>query len=319
MIVRSALNPLVLVMACAIALGACSSAPPIAQDSNVLLGDTLHGRMVPGRTHQTFTFEGVESTLLDAYVKADERGEPAPVVAIHDPSGQELDVAAASTTKAEDHEFVVRKLVLPKTGTYKVIARPRDPSKQVYYTFKHNIRWAPMPDRKAHLSASKPAPVYVAAPRRGLVVFSIKPDRGSGLVPQIQAVKDPWGGPALDKSQVPAGAAAPRVHHTRDGKMILTFTAPRPGMYTILAAAKPGTEGVGTLRVGVKPPPEQAREVFHNDSAASGFGVPGRPGAAAPVRSSGLPPLPPPPSELPRTVMHREPAPVQVDPSIAQR
>ena len=297
MMLRRALIPFVLVLVCGLA--ACSSDPvPVAQDSNVLLGDTLHGRMVPGRSHQTFTFEGVESTLLDAYIRADEDGEPAPVVAIHDPSGQPLDVAAASTTKADDHEFVVRRLVLPKTGMYKVIARPRDASKQVFYTFKHNIRWAPMPDRKAHLSASEPAPVYVAVPRRGLVVFSIKPDRNSGLEPQIQAVKDPWGGPALDKSQVPPGAAAPRVHHTRDGKMILTFTAPRPGMYTILAGAKPGKEGVATLRVGVKPPANPGRQVFHNDGGGRKFGLPGQPGASAPVRSNAaVPPAAFPPAQ----------------------
>ncbi|MDJ0521024.1 MAG: hypothetical protein QNJ90_03005 [Planctomycetota bacterium] len=307
MIVRSALNLFVLVLACAL-IAACSSTPPTAQDANVHLGDTLHGRMVPGRTQQTFTFEGVESTLLDAYVRADENGEPAPSVAIHDPSGEPLDVAAASTSKVDDHEFVVRSLVLPKTGIYKVIVTPRDTSRQVFYTFKHNIRWASMPDRKAHISAAKPTPVYVAAPRRGLVVFSIKPDRGSKLVPQVQAVKDPWGGPALDKSQIPAGAPAPRVHHTRDGKMILTFTAPRPGMYTILAGAKPGTEGVGTLRVGVTPPKRAGRQVFHNDGAPSSFGVPGQPGAATPVRSIGAVPPPPPP-----------PAPVPVDSALASR
>jgi len=313
MIVPRALNPLVIVVACAIGVSACRSSPPVARDSSVLLGDTLHGRMVPGRAQQTFTFEGVESTLLDAYVRADEDNEPAPIVAIHDPSGLPLDVAAASTTEAHDHEFVVRSLVLPKTGVYKVIARPRDPERQVFYTFKHNIRWAPMPDRKAHLSAESPAPVYVAAPRRGLVVFSIKPDRDSGLVPQIQAVKDPWGGPALDKSQIPPGAPAPRVHHTDDGKMILTFVAPRPGMYTILAGAKPGTEGVATLRVGVKPPTNPGREVFHDDRAARGFGIPGQPGSAAPVRSSALPPA------APVGEVHAAPTRPPVDPAIASR
>ena len=312
MIVPRALNPLVLVLACAIAASACRSTPPVARDSSVGLGETLHGRMVPGRVQQTFTFEGVESTLLDAYVRADEDGEPAPIVSIHDPSGQPLDVAAASTTESREHEFVVRSLVLPKTGVYKVIARPRDAERQVYYTFRHNIRWAPMPDRKAHLSAETPSPVYVAAPRRGLVVFSVKPDRDSGLVPQIQAVKDPWGGPALDKSQIPPGAPAPRVHHTDDGKMILTFVAPRPGMYTILVGAKPGSEGVGTLRVGVKPPENSGRQVFHDDGAGRGFGIPGQPGAAAPVRSSAI--APPPPAEF-----RSAPPPPPLDPAIASR
>ncbi len=325
---RRALNlragkPAVALLALALAMAACSSAPPLAQDSNVLLGDTMHGRMIPGRTHQTFTFEGVESTILDAYLKTDDK-DAAPLIVIHDPEGQSLDVAAHTTSEEGSHEVVIRGLVLPKTGKYKVIARPGDPDRQVFYRFTHAIRWAPMPDRKVHLSASKSQPVHIAAPRGGVITFSIKPDRGSDMVPQIQAVKDPWGGPALDRSQVPAGAPLPQVTHSRDGKTVLTFTAPKPGMYTILAAAKPGKEGVGTLHVGLQEPARANRLVYHNDSAARGFGIPGRTidtgASAAPVHPQmgpGTPPPPPPPSAA---ILRNTAAPLPpVDPAIAQR
>jgi len=330
MLSRRSLNLGAAVLALAFATTACRSDPVTARDSNVLLGDTMHGRVVPGGNQQTFTFEGVESTILDAYVKTDDH-DAAPMVAIHDPEGVPLVLDANTNSKPGDDEFVLRGLVLPKTGKYRVITRPSDPDRTVFYKFTYGIRWAAMPDRKVHLSASQPTPVRVAAPRGGVITFSIKPQAKTGVVPQIQAVKDPWGGPALDRSQVPEGAPLPEVSLSDDGKTILTFTAARPGVYTILAGAKPGREGVGTLHVGLKEPERPGRLVYHDDGAARRFGIPGRTtdtaASAAPVAlrvrtPQGMPPRPPPPSmEIlqKRARVGQAVTPPPIDPAIALR
>ncbi len=325
-----ALNLGAALLALAIATTACRSDPVAVRDSNVLLGDTMRGRVVPGARQQTFTFEGVESTILDAYIETDDH-DAAPIVALHDPEGVPLALDANTNSRPGDDEFVLRGLVLPKTGRYKVITRSADPDRAVFYKFTYGIRWAAMPDRKVHLSASQPTPVRVAAPRGGVITFSIKPEGQAGVVPQIQAVKDPWGGPALDRSQVPAGAPLPAVSHSDDGKTILTFTTARAGVYTILAGAKPGFEGVGTLHVALKEPERPERDVYHDDGAVRRFGIPGRttdraasagPAVAPGTASQGIPPRPPPPSmEIlrERARVRGQAPPPPIDPAIALR
>ena len=98
--------------------------------------------------------------------------------------------------------------------------------------------------------------------------------------------------------------------------MILTFVAPRPGTYTILAAAKPGRPGVGLLHVDVKRPRWPARSVYHDDSEAGGFGLPAPP-PARPSASAELPPPVPPPA-APAPAASVPPAP-PVDEPIALR
>lgn len=265
----------------------------------------MYGRMVAGRPAQTFTFEGVESSLLDFTVRATSN-ESAPLVEVRDPEGQVLDVSGATVSQAGDATLKVRNLVLPKTGIYQVVARPAHPGREVFYSFEHQERYAPPPPQTVRLTASAPTPVYVSAPRGGLIAFTIRPARGSDLQPDVQAVRDPWGGPALDPAQVPHGANPPRVSHAADGAMILTFTVPRPGLYTILAAAKPGAPGVGTLNVDVRKPAHRARAVYHGGTVARGrapAAAYGSPDGAAPAAASAQvqPPAPP------------------VDPPVAQR
>jgi hypothetical protein len=305
---------LAVVAAVAIGLLGCRSTRT-ARDTTVFAGDTLHGRIAPGGEGQAFVFEGVESSLLDFTVQSDRGNAAAPLVTLTDPEGAPLDLTAGTKTSPGSATMRVVGVVLPKTGTYKVYARPERPGTGGFYSFRHELRYAPMPDTKAHLSAQNPRPVYVSAPRGGLIAFSIKPEPGSNLVPDIQGVEDPWGGPALDRSQVPKGSLPPRVSHSYDGKMVLTFVAPRPGVYKILAAARPGREGVGTLHVDVRKPRWPSRVVYHGDTPARGYGLPAPPSAQPPAAPSAPPPPPPPPA---RPSAAAPPSP-PVDPAIAAR
>jgi hypothetical protein len=282
--------PLLFLAAGILALGACASRRPAATATSLWPGDTMHGRVAPGQEQQQFAIEGVESSLLDFKLLADASDNPAPNVEVIDPDGEPLDVAAAITSSPGDATLVVQDLVLPKTGTYQVVAKASRPGVSNFYTFTHKIRYAPMPDTKTHLSARAPRPVYVSAPRGGLVAITITPESGSDMRPDIQGVKDPWGGPALDRAQVPPGVNPPRVSHGADHSMTLTFVAPRPGVYTILAAAKPGAEGVGTLSLQVRPPKWRARDLYHDDAPAGSYGFPGGPPSPAPVRERAAPP-----------------------------
>jgi hypothetical protein len=307
-------------------VSACRTSRPIAPTTGVATGDVLTGRMAQGRLEQSFVFEGVESSLLDFTLQADCGSDAAPRVEVLDPEGQALDVAAATTTTRGSATMRVQSLVLPTTGIYKVIARPSVTGTPVYYRFSHNIRFSQIPDRRTHLSAKKSSPVYVSAPRGGLIVFNIIPAPGSEMVPQIEAVKDPWGGPALDPAQVPKGALPPRVSHAQNGTLILTFTAPRPGMYTILAAAKPCRAGVGTLHAEVRVPKSCNRLIYHNNESAYAYGVPGTQGAApssalrpsVPPARVVAPPAPPPPSTAAGATRVTPPA-GPVDPALASR
>jgi len=309
-------------------LGACRTSRPLATTPGLASGDMLAGRMEPGRPEQSFVFEGVESSLLDFTLQADVGSEAAPRVQVLDPEGERLDVAAATLSSRGAATTRVHSLVLPKTGIYKVIASPSVTGRPVYYRFSHRIRFSQIPDRRTHLSAQQAQPVYVAAPRGGLIVFNITPARSSEMLPEIQAVTDPWGGPALDPALVPQGALPPRVSHAQNRTMILTFTAPRPGMYTILASAKPHHAGVATLHAEVRVPKTRGKVIYHDGQASSGYGVPGgqraAPSAAlsptippASVRVAPRPPPPPLPAAPGSTRISPPPAPV--DPAIAQR
>ena len=312
------------------ASGAAPAAPSIPQPARsgpgtaVAQGDTIHGRMVAGRREQAFTFEGVESSLVDFVVQADTGNQPAPSVEILDPEGRALDVAGAMVSSPGSATVRVRSLALTKTGTYKVIARPSSQCETVYYRFNHCLRFPAICDRRAYLTADTPRPVYVSAPRGGFIVVSIDPC-GGALEPDIMAVKDPWGGPALDRNVVPAGALPPRVSHMQNRTMILTFTAPRPGMYTILAGAKPCKPGVGKIHVEVRQPKNCSRAVYHDNSNPAGFGVTGtlpsaQPTTACPPPAAcppSCPPPPPPPAACPpRCVV---PPTTSPDPTLADR
>ncbi len=287
------------------AVGGCRSNPAAANRTEVAVGETLHGRLPEGRAEQAFTFEGVESSGLDFTIQSDRGNWAAPNVALFDPEGNEVDLSAHVASDAGAATMNVRGVVLRKNGTYKVVATPTGKS-STYYKFSHNLIFPPL-STKAALKSNDTYPIYITAPRRGLIAVKIEPASRSDLQPEIRGVKDPWGGRALDKTQVPRGANPPRV--SRNGRtMFLTFTAPRPGRYTILAAAKPGAEGVGNINVTVRTPEYPHRIVRHTNRPAA-YGVPGTgtPSANVPPSIDAQPefgspdfaPSPPPPSVVP--------------------
>lgn len=280
----------------ALGLGACRTRPGQSIGTSVEPGASLQGRLPPGRGEQAFTFEGVESSILDFSVQADRGNTSAPEVSLFDPEGKAVPVAVGRATARGAATTLVRGVVLTRTGTYKVRVVPAAGGEEVYYRFQHSLRFPEVTPRAIHLSAAEPVPVYVPAPRHALVVVKVTPRQG-GVVPQIEGVEDPWGGRALDPTEVPPGALPPRVSHGADGTLTLTFTTPRPGTYAILAGARaPGEEGPAFVRVEVRAPRVPTHVVRHPDAEPGAYGLPGA--SSDPSADVALPPpaLPPDPS-----------------------
>ncbi|MDF1699640.1 MAG: hypothetical protein P1V36_00580 [Planctomycetota bacterium] len=303
---------LALGLAVASLLTGCKTSVPTTMNTHVGESQTMVGRMAPHRESQTFTFEGVESSLLDFTVQAGDASVAAPTIAVMDPDGERLPVETAVGAQKGSATVSVSGLVLSKTGNYQVVATPSNTCGELCYSFRHRLRYPPPAPRKTQLSACKPAPLYFSAPRGGFVAVTVTRDPGQEFIPDIVAVKDPWGGPALDKSQVPCGCNPPRVSRSCNNSMILTFTAPKPGIYTVMAAAKPGAEGTGTISVQVRKPKGAERYVYHGGARATAYGNPGRvaptpaaapcspPTVGAPRGRASIPPPPPPPSTASR-------------------
>lgn len=317
-----------IIAAAGLFVAACSSAPVETTGTSVAPGDLLYGRLPATREVQSFGIEGVEGSLLDFDVRADAGNQSAPRVELIDPEGRQVDLTADTQSPDGAASMKVRGVVLLRNGTYKVNVRPPIAGQSTWYRFRHGLRFPQVGENSVRLSAAEEHPIFVSAPRRGLVAFRIKPGRGSDVVPEIRGVTDPWGGRALAKEQVPPGAHPPRLSRSMRGEAILTFTAPRPGRYTILAAAKPGTAGVVRYSATVRPAKGGDRLVYHPNTPPE-FGVPGNPhGSPAPAPTTGVPgsergvgPAPRVRTPLPRT--RRMPAPpvspLPPDPSLASR
>lgn len=297
-----------------IAGGGCKSAPVETTGTAIQPGDTLYGRLPASRELQAFSFEGVEGSMLDFDLLADGGNISAPSVELLDPQGRAVDIASATNSPDGAASMEVRGVVLLRNGIYKLNVRPAVPDHNTWYRFHHELRFPAIESSRVRLTADQPHPIYVSAPRRGLVAFRMKPEARSGVVPEIRGVTDPWGGRALDKKQVPTGATPPRLSRTFDGQQVLTFTAPRPGRYTILAAAKPGTEGVVSVSAEVRPPAAPDRLIYHPNTPPH-FGVPGNRHDAAAAPSPLAPPPPPRVERVPAPPV----SPLLPDPSLAQR
>ncbi|MDA1194964.1 MAG: hypothetical protein O2894_07235, partial [Planctomycetota bacterium] len=278
----SALGLAVLALACAGLTTGCRSSVPTSMNTHVGEADTMVGRVIEDRPTQTFTFEGVESSVLDFTVRSGDAAEAAPTIEILDPDGERLPVPVAVGFDKGSATVKVVALVLPKTGIYQVIATPTYTGREIVYSFEHSLGFPAPAPRRTHLSAEAPQPLYFSAPRGGFVAIRVTRDRGEDFVPDILAVQDPWGGPALDSSQVPCDCLPPRVSRVCNDVMILTFTAPKPGIYTVMAGAKPGQAGSGTIAVEVRKPRGSTRHVYHGGDGSAAFGTPGRPTATLP-------------------------------------
>ncbi len=254
-------------------LGACRSRSLAVPGTAVGPCDTLEGRLPPGRCSQSFTFEGVESSLLSFDLRSDAGNIAAPDVQLFDPQGKPIPVAAQTTTAKGAATTHVEGVVLLRSGAYQVTVTPQTPCETVYYTFHHDLAFPGISDLRVNLTSCDTYPVSISAPRGGEVTVRIQPLRGSSTRVQVNGVEDPWGGRALDPSRRLQGAPAPTVHHGDDGSYYLNFNAPIPGRYTVLAAAKPGGNGPATVSASVRPPPTTSRMVLHPDHAPDGYGV----------------------------------------------
>lgn len=263
--------------------GACRSRPVSVQGTGIAAGDALHGRLVPGRLSQGFTLEGVEGSVLDFDLVSDEASLAAPQVALLDPEGKAVDLMPYVRTAHGAATTRVRDVVLLRTGTYQVTVTPTVPSEPVYYRFHHRLDFPPMEGVRVSLSPGDEYPVYVSAPRGGQVTVIVTPLDGSDVAALFTAVKDPWGGRALDSSRRPAGALAATVTQGHDGSVFLNFAAPIPGRYTVLASARPGKGGTALISTRVAAPPTGPRAVWHPNRPAEDFGLPAGATAADPA------------------------------------
>jgi hypothetical protein len=269
-----------LLAGCLLLVTGCRATRLESAGTTVPSGDLLYGRVTPAEPVQSFTFEGVESSLLDFRLASDDGSNAAPLPTVTDPEGQPVEIGSFVKSPFGAATLKVEGVVLRKTGGYRVTVANLLPEHQVFYRFDHQVRFPPILDLKLRLNSEQATPIYVAAPRGGVVAAKITPIAGSGLVPTMHGVMDPWGGRALDATQVPGGIT-PKASYLQDGSFVLVFVAPRPGIYTILAASKPGTPGEAMITADVTPPGRRAAAVWHTDAPAMQYGFPG--GSGQPV------------------------------------
>lgn len=226
-----------------------------------------------GRCGQSFTIEGVESSLLCLELKADCEDISAPQVALTGPDGQAIAVAAETTSQRGATLTRVSDVVLMRSGTYRVTVTPTNDD-DVYYTFDYALKFPGVRNHRVNLTACNNEVFTLSAPRGGLVTVQIRPHREHDTQFQVNAVEDPWGGRALDPASRPQGAKPPEVRHQADGSYFLHFIAPIAGRYTVYASAKPGHEGPAFIDTCVKPPRCPPRQVMHPNAQPRGYGVP---------------------------------------------
>ena len=253
-------------------LGGCRTSPQTLCGTEVGPCDTIQGRLPEGRCNQAFTFEGVESSLLDFTIKSDDGSVAAPQVTLTNPEGKKIALAAHTRTAEGAATTVVQGVVLLRSGTYHVTVTPVV-EYPVYYAFNYTLRFPPVEGMQLDLVAGEPYPVTFSAPRGGMVTVSIFPLKGSCTQVQLDGVEDPWGGRALDRCRQIEGAPPPQIAHGRGDSTYLNFMAPIPGRYTVLAAAKPGGDGPAVLNVRVRPTSGNSRQLIHPNRNPSGYGM----------------------------------------------
>ena len=258
--------------ALAAGLTGCRTQPATLCGTEVGPCDTIHGRLPQGRCSQAFTFEGVESSLLDFSIRSDDGSVAAPQVTLTNPEGKEIALAAHTATPEGAATTRVEGVVLLRSGTYHVTVTPTV-DYPVYYMFDYTLRFPPVEGMQIDLVACKPYPVTISAPRGSMVTVSIRPMRGSSTKVQFEGIEDPWGGRALDPQRQLPGAPPPQMSHGQDGSTYLNFMAPIPGRYTILTAARPGGDGPALLDVRVRPTGGKSRQLVHPNRNPSGYGM----------------------------------------------
>lgn len=258
-----------------LSLGACRSAPIRTVDNRIGTGDAVQGQLVGFGSAQTFTFEGVESSLLDFALKSDAPHLAAPEVTIHDPEGNEVDVPLGIRSEADSANLQVKDLFLRRTGTYRVTVRAMTGAEPVFYRFNHRLRFPGQAPYTVRLTSDREHEAVVSIPRGGRIRFRVWPAADSEVKPEVVAVLDPDGERALDPSKRPRGMPRPVLDVNGQGMHVLSFSAPKPGRYTIRTRAAPGKPGVAKVAWTVQGPRRRARQVVHPNRDAP-YGLPSR-------------------------------------------
>jgi hypothetical protein len=227
---------------------------PEAEGTHIATGDMITGRLATEAPTQRFSFEGVESSLLDFTLQSDELNRQAPTVALSDPAGQPVDLERYRTSPAGAATATYQGLVLARTGTYTLDVASADQRTDSWYIFKHQLRFPSVVGDQVALDPTTPTPITFTAPYGATVSVRVRPSPRSTALPDIRGVVDPSGGRALDGAQVPAGAVQPQMAVTAGGGVQVMFVAPRAGRYTVLAAAQAGTAGEALVDIDVTPP-----------------------------------------------------------------
>lgn len=304
---------ILIVVGTLLGLTACQSRRLQAVDNTITPGDRLYGRIAETSPTQEFQFEAVEYGVLRCALETDCRVENPPQIMVFDPDGVQVPTDGRTKIEREDKStrVVIRDVILRKTGTYGVSVRPSHAPEPVYFTFSHVVNYpGPIPT-PISLVDDKLTHVTVAAPRGARVRVRVAADKGSRVRPQIHGVRDPEGGRALDRGRLVRGMRAPTMEEG-DDEVILEFTAPATGRYTILNAACPGTCGRATAMTTVTPPCGRRRDV-RLVGCAPGVSQGPRAVAAPVARAPQAPlleerPLPAvPPTEVPTAVAPRKP------------
>jgi hypothetical protein len=248
-------------VALAFLAGGCRGQRVESPGTHVSNGDILSGRLDPQVPREAFTFEGVESSLLDFTLQSDElnRGAPHPVLTA--PDGQEVDLHGHRMTPEGAATTRYEGIILRRTGTYRLTVESTDTSKDSWYLYRSALRFPSIVDERAKLTAGATHPISFTAPYGATVSVRVRP-ANSPLQPDVRGVIDPLGGRALDPGSTPGGVLPPQMAPTTDGGVVLVFVAPRAGRYTVLASAKPGHEGEARIDVDVTPP-QFDRAVWH--------------------------------------------------------
>jgi hypothetical protein len=229
----------------------------------VLPGDVLHGRLTCDDGCQCFYFEGVEYSILNLTVRADEGCATAPRLTLEDPDGRMLDLSKEMCGKGPVES--AQGMILRRSGTYKATVCKAKGEAELYYAFTHELRLANPEDKTVFLEAGKTETISFVAAKGSRCMVEVTPEHARTVTPKFLSVKDPTGGRALAPEAKLDGAPEPWIVTSYGGKKRVDFNAPRSGRYTVLMTADGCSSGKAVAHVAVHPPGPN-RVLFHGDA-----------------------------------------------------
>jgi hypothetical protein len=136
---------------------------------------------------QCFTFEGVESSLLSFSLVSDDGSLAAPVPDLTDPEGKRVELSPFMTSPEGAATTGAAGIPLRRTGIYRVALANPTPGHQVFYRFQYRLDFPPIQDLRVTLTPEQATPIYVSAPRGGLVDLGSRPGAAREWSPTSRA------------------------------------------------------------------------------------------------------------------------------------